>query len=620
MRVAGFDLETFGTYPTYALQPFRARTGDAWITSAVFKPDAGTGLKAHNDGKLIDKLRLCLQWAARNDVYIVGWNTPFDVAWLIASGLREEVYACKWLDAMLIYRHYEIHPTYELFGKHALSYSLKSAVRRFLPEHAGYEEGVDFGDQSEEGKAKRLDYNVADVDRTLELFWKFWFQLTEGQRTAALIEAESIPLMAEATVEGIHGDADAARALHDKLQADRNVAFVELKLTQTDIDEDVIASPKKLGALLFGSWGLTPTAYTPAGAPSTDREALLELATRDSRAALISRYREATNNQTKFAVGMLDSLTYNGDGCTRPQPRIFGTYTGRLTYSSSQGKGVNTLETGIALHQWKRDAVFRRLIKVPEGYTLVEFDFAGQEFRWMAVASGDATMLSLCAPGQDAHAYMGAQIRGLDVDELRARVKAGDKEAKDTRQLGKVANLSLQYRTSARRLRRMAAVQYGIALSETEADTIHQTYQRTYPGVVTYWKKQKYAVMRQPYIENLLGRRVTLFEPHKRQPEMQWSYISTAVNYPIQSMGAEQKFLALSVARDMLPAYDARFYFELHDGLFFIAPDEHAERFYEDMKTVFSNLPYKEAWGMDLPIPFPVDGKIGKNWGDLKGD
>jgi len=128
-----------------------------------------------------------------------------------------------------------------------------------------------------------------------------------------------------------------------------------------------------------------------------------------------------------------------------------------MTYSSKQkaktlnakGREVNTERpTGIALHQWPRGKDFRRQISAPPGYTLCEFDFAGQEFRWMAVASEDETMLGLCAPGEDAHGYMGSRIGGVDYRQLVAGVKDGDGFYKNLRTVGKLANLSLQYRTS----------------------------------------------------------------------------------------------------------------------------------------------------------------------------
>lgn len=97
-----------------------------------------------------------------------------------------------------------------------------------------------------------------------------------------------------------------------------------------------------------------------------------------------------------------------------------------------------------------------------------------------------------------------------------------------------------------------------------------------------------------------------------------WQAESTAINFPIQGSGADQKYLALQVLRDYLPMVDGRFYFELHDGLFVVVPDRYADRAAQEIKQLLSNLPYKEAWGVDLPIQFPVDAKMGKTWGQLK--
>ena len=96
-----------------------------------------------------------------------------------------------------------------------------------------------------------------------------------------------------------------------------------------------------------------------------------------------------------------------------------------------------------------------------------------------------------------------------------------------------------------------------------------------------------------------------------------WPLESTAINYPIQGTGGDQKYLALAVARNLLPEFSGYLYFELHDGLFFIFPKDKAVAASEVFLDKLSNLPYKQAWGVDLPIKFPVDAKIGGSWGDL---
>lgn len=614
MKLVAFDSETWGKLPEYALQPFRARTGDAWLTSFAVASDTsvrGT-LKPSKA-----QLRGWLQSMARADVRVVGWNTPFDLAWLIALGLKEEVLACKWLDAMLLWRQLEVRPDFTNEGGKRQSFSLKNAVREYVPEYADYEKGVSF--DPNENPEQLLEYNKLDSMLTLKLARMFWDRMTPEMRRIAQIEAAALPVVAEAIVEGLHIDTNAAHELDKKLEDAANVAFVTLKVSDSEaITPEVLASPMQLAELLFEKWGLTPTGFTDKGAPSTDKESLWKLAHFDPRAKLVRDYREANNNRKKFVTSTLESLTYNGDGVTRPQPRIASTYTARMTYSSKQGKGKSERPIGVAIHQWKRGKEFRKLIIPPPGYVLGEFDFAGQEFRWMAVMSGDPIMLKLCAPGEDAHGYMGSRIAGWTYEDMRERLHEGDADAKARRQLGKVANLSCQYRTSAARLLSVAQVQYDLPMTLGEAKIIHTTYRTTYRHVQEYWRRQVAHAKRNGYVENLIGRRVYLGEPHTWNHALNWSYESTAINFPIQSIGADQKYLAILVLRDLLKEFDSRFYLELHDGLYVIIPEAKAAAAAVKIKHVLSNLPYRRAWGVDLPIKFPVGAKLGRSWGDLK--
>ena len=48
MKLVAFDIETSGSLPEYALQPQRAVSGDAWLTSCV---------AAFPNGRTVGKLR-----------------------------------------------------------------------------------------------------------------------------------------------------------------------------------------------------------------------------------------------------------------------------------------------------------------------------------------------------------------------------------------------------------------------------------------------------------------------------------------------------------------------------------------------------------------------------------
>ncbi len=400
------------------------------------------------------------------------------------------------------------------------------------------------------------------------------------------------------------------------------------------INETVIRSPTQLSKILYDDWDLpvlkeNTSAKTGKVSRSTDKECLHELSFIDPRAKDLKEFREALNNSKKFVDVPVASVEYNEDGKTHPQAILFATYSGRLTYSSNQswkvpsttknGKILNknhVRQTGFALHQMKRDSEFRNLIIPPKGYVLLEFDASGQEFKWMAIASGDETMLGLCMPGEDAHSYMAAQIEDVDYHELLAAVQAGRKKAENTRQLGKVSNLSLQYRTSALTLSSIARQPpYNIPMEMPEAEAIRNKYLNTYVKVPEYWDIQIRRTKKLGYVETFAGRRVQVEGDWKG--DFAWSMGSTAINYRIQGTGAEQKYLALSVLKSYCVKYGIRFAWDLHDGLYFYCPKQFAEKAAVEMKAKLDNLPYKKAWDFTPPVPLNWDAKIGSSWGDL---
>jgi len=626
-QLTAFDVETNGAQPLYGLQPCRVRTREAWLTTCAVADWVNGEIVTEGLIKpTVEQLRQWLQSMADQGQYVVCWNAPFDVAWLIVLGLKDLVYKTKWLDGMLLERHAINAPKYRAEGR--LSLGLKETIGRYKPETLGYQEDVDFADETPEGLAKLVTYNQDDARHTLWIASKHIAELPREVLRSALIEARSIPLAAEAMVEGLDVDADKAQALADKLDDVRKLSFVKLKMQfPTEISEEVLASPKQLGELLFKTWGLPVVKLTDTGQESTDKQTLLHLALTDERAKLVYDYREAANNRTKFALGTVNSAAYNGDGCVRPNFRIFGTYTGRGTYSSKTGKGVNEVPTGIAIHQWKRGKDFRELIVAPDGCDIVEADFAGQEYRWMAVESGDPTMLAMCMPGEDPHSYMAAKFSGRQYEKIRDANAAGEAWAKADRHMGKFGNLSFQYRIGPNTVVVKAAqADPPIKLHTGEATSLISNYLTTYRAVKKYWNRQIAIARQQGWIETKAGRRVYLGTPDTWRwvdkdgavQDWTWGHESTAINFPIQGVGADQKYLALLVLRDYLPSVGGRFMMELHDGIFLAIPKDKSLRAAHEIKALLSNLPYKRAWGIDLPIQFPVDVKIGPSWGELK--
>ena len=619
----GFDIETSGELPEYALQPWRLQQGKAWITTAAISwrnKDSGMS-SAGAIAPSADWFRVVLERAIAKEMRVVTWNGTFDMTWMIALGLGDLVDRVHWLDAMLMWKHLDLTPS---FYDRDHTYALKGeggAAGQFAPSFVGYEDEVDYHDPSPEARQKLLAYNKLDTELTViaaEEIWKRLGAKDDGYRRACVLtEAATLPLLARANLDGMRVNRPAVKALYLKLS--ETVHKMEQALAPHGVTEVMIRSPKKLSKKIFDDWKLTQIQGR-----STAKDVLTQLVVEDDRVALLMQYREALNLRGKFIGSIVKSCEYNGDRLTRPQCVPFGTYTSRCTYNSTQGKKGTKKErhVGFPLHQMKRGKDFRSMVIAPEaddiapeGYEIVEFDAAGQEFRWMAIASGDETMLELCQPGEDPHSFMAAQIYGGDYRAVIVAAKEKGSREGLWRQGGKVANFSLQYRTGAKTLRIRARTDHGLILSEQESVNIHQTYVRTYKRVPKYWSSQIQDGRQKGYAETFAGRRLKVMGnwsgPHG------YSLEQTMINYPVQGTGGDQKYLALKILKNHLSQYDARFAWDLHDGMYFFVPKLKALKFATEMRPVLDALPYDKAWGFRSPIPLPWDAKVGPSWGEL---
>lgn len=606
MKLVGLDIETMQDEKSWGLQPWRAKTDGASITTICLWASETEKLAVKRP--TTEQLRKILTTAAEKDWNLVVWNGLFELSWFHALGLGDEVSKCKWVDAMLLLKRLDGWLDRDLGGA---GYGLKQAVARQWVDRADYGIGdaVTEVPQTDAQWAAVLEYNMLDARYTKELAEIYMSKLSPEELRAARHEALCLSPVALSYINGIHINEAALKALSE------TVAATESEVRKASgIAADVIASPKKLGDLLYTQWGYEPLARTPTGNPATDKEALmlLELAhPEDVRFKELMTLRKCATQKSKFVAATKKSMAYHGEAITRPSPFLSGTYTGRMTYSSSQGKGVNKIQTGIALHQWERGKPARAILEAPEGFLLAEFDASGQEMRLMADISGDETMLRLFNTGIDGHAYMGASIEGVDWKWVH-EAQDSDPRAKAVRNLGKFCNLSFQYRVGVDTIRSRALTQYGLNLPYAKAAHMKATYLNTYRSIPLYWKRAIAIAHRQGYAETKGSRHIQLTNLSD------YTQQQTAINYPIQGTGGDMKTLAIAVLTKMFNK-DIIYAWDLHDALFlYIRDDEHAVARVKNIRSILSNLPYQHAWGWTPSLELPWDAKIGRNWGALK--
>lgn len=596
---AAFDIETWGSRAEYSLQPWRVADKDAWITTFASAFDGSCQARVVTS---TDKLTTALDKLSYRNLggAVVGWNIKFDIAWLLAYGLEDQVRQVKWLDAALLLKR--IEPFRSGFG-------LKAAVAEEFPAYAGYEEDVDYGATSGAELKKLLAYNKLDSIFTLRLARMYASRMSHAAFRAAVVEADCLVDVAKAWMHGIKIDTAALAELETEL-----TATIKQSCEDFGVDLKTLGSPTKLCQLLYSDMQLPVVKLTPKGKPSADVEAITQLALDHQELTPLLAAKAASTGRSKFVKSVYSSLEYlaSPSNLSYPEPVIGGTYTGRMTYYSKQRADKRKLPVGVALHQWPKKGEYRKSIVAPDGFVYGELDAAGQEARWMACIAPESTMLDIFANDKDFHANTGARLKNIDYDYLVAN-KETDEACGKARDLGKFFNLSAFYRIGQERLRIRALVKHDLPLTAAEAGYYKSIFLATYPGIRHYWDAQIEFAARHGYVMTLAGRVYPL------EDLSDYGTQQTAINAPIQGTGAEQKYLTMAYLKNPVRKMGGRFAFDLHDGLYYLLPDTSsaADNLLE-LRHIASNLPYKKAWGYEPPISFPFDAKIGPTWGDLK--
>ncbi len=627
------DLETDPLYEEMrayaALEPWRLRNEQARIMSADLIRGDDTVEQIVNEGGSFDPdFAAKLQYKLESLEGQVVWahNAIFDAAWCIAMLQPERggpipdcVRNIQWRDTGLLIK-------WLINGQKAeqahVSMSLSGLVGAFMPEHPQAQEFIDFKAQGFDQVGKNQEYwlerGKLDVIMTKALACKYASKVHASMRKGMMTEFKCIVPLANAWLNGILIDQDQL-AVCEKYYGNRKKDIAK----ELNVSQGLFSSPKQLVQFLFTDLGLRPVSKTPSGNPGTSKGDLLWiqrslLATEGEngeRYQIVSKILEAKESTTlysKYVKTCKEALAHNGDGYIYGSPRLFGTYTGRMTYSNATMKKY---KTGIALHQVPRKAAMIRAMLCPhKGFKIYEADASGQESRLMAIRSGDPVMLKVFSEGLNFHSMTGSKIITMDYNEFMEHYKAEDDEGPYTekRQMGKLTNLSCNYRISGKALAKQSFEKYGEFLDDATGNFLVKTFKSSYPGVTQFWDDVIADSRLSGYTEAFGGRRFKL----ANWSSDRWMTESSAISFPIQGAGASMKEIAIAELFEKVPEF--HFALDLHDATFGYIPEENAEEIKAKIDEVLDNIDYSKHWGFEPAIPLPYESKMGESFKDVK--
>lgn len=461
---------------------------------------------------------------------------------------------------------------------------LEALAQRWL--HLPPWKSIDYKHPEDEELEDLRDLCERDADLTLALYEPMMEALEAEPSLKVLFDTLLMPAMEalmEMEYEGVPIDLDRLADLTAETEDALNILLEDIRTVAGEPDLNP-NSTLQLQKLLFGKLGLPVVDFTAKGAPSTAAASLVKLREMHSIIPMIEEFRSKRKLLTASLRPWLEHAQHDGKLHPRYKPAFVK--TGRL---SSEMPNIQ---------QVPRDPAVRAIFGNVPGHTVVELDYSQLELRIVAWLSGEARMLEAYAAGEDLHQTT-ADALGVD------------------RQTGKTANFGLLYGAGHRKLREIAANEYGLKLTELQAEAIREQWFATYADVADFHTAAIAEARREGGVTTVIGRWRPLPDIHSTDWPKKGGAERQAVNTPIQSVASD---LTLSVLTDLINAEwlksrGIRPMITVHDSIIFLVPD-HQMCMVDTIKSFMENPRWKEKFGIEVGVPLLVDMKAGPTWGE----
>jgi DNA polymerase-1 len=436
---------------------------------------------------------------------------------------------------------------------------------------------------------KAAEFAAEDADVTLRLWRLLKPRLTAEHMNTVYetLERPLVAVLARMERRGISIDrqvlsrlsgefAQRALALEDEIQ----------KLAGEPINP---GSPKQLGDILFGKFGLPGGTKTKTGQWSTGARALEELAEQGHPLPQkILDWRQVSKLRSTYT----DALP----GYVNPQThRLHTTYalaatpTGRLSSSEPNLQNIPV--------RTEEGRKIRRAFVAAPGHKLASADYSQIELRLLAAIADIAPLKKAFRDGLDIHAMTASEMFGVPVKDMPGEV----------RRRAKAINFGIIYGISAFGL----ANQLGIA--REEAGAYIKKYFERFPGIRDYMEETKAFCKRNGYVLTLFGRKVHYPDIVNSNASIRAFNERAAINARLQGTAADiiRRAMVRMDAALAQAKLNAQMLLQVHDELVFELPQDEVEKTLPVVTKVMEHAPLP---ALDLAVPLAVDARAADNW------
>lgn len=567
-------------------------------------------------------------------------NGKFDCLWMLVR------FGVKWrvdFDTMLA--HYLLDEN----DRHSLKY----LAQKFL----GAPDWDIDGKEKTSWSPKNVKYAAHDVYYTRLLRRVLKDMLNEDhdvKRVHDLIMIPCIKLFIEAEHRGVYIDIDKMDDAEAYLREELSTALTNLerwgkkaqKVDQKGPNKGKInwGSADQLGDLLFNVLKIKPIEKTKSGKNSVSESVLLRID--HPMVGDLLKFRAAQKQLSSFIEGWKPYLDTTGR--LHPVFKLHGTVTGRLSCEHPN------------LQQVPRDPRIRSLITAPPGWVLIEMDLSQIELRIAAELADEHNLLRVFNDGGDPHwqtaireiergaGYRKEIIKTAKLhggkklsysDAVEYILQIGGDEAvrvveewtetkqlnqafidwKETRKKAKAINFGYLYGMWWKKFKIYARDNYGVEVTDHEAEASREAFFELYPGFPKWHDKQRRFAQVNGYVRSLSGRKRRLpaamggrDSPERREAQRQ------AINSPVQSFANELNLMAAIQMRKEFSRNWFRLVGTVHDAVLLEVRADKVEHVYNRGLEIMSQPELLEDFEVELSVPIEAEAKIGA-WSQGKG-
>ena len=507
---------------------------------------------------------------------IVGQNFKFDNLWIKA------IYGVKFylkFDTMLA------HHTLDENSPHGL----KELASEFC-NAPSYD--VDLKTKLGQGDLEKFyKYGCFDVYYTLQLYYIFRARLLKDAILRRLFYKLVMPaarMFEDVEEDGLFINVDKLEETEKVLTKQRDELLDKMNASAGgDVNWN---SPAQIGELFFKKFKLPVLETTGAGKPSTSESVLLRLQDKHPVAKMLMTYRGIEKNLSTYVIGwkklMHEERLYLST-------KLHGTVTGR--YASR-------------LHQVPRDPMIRSHIDAPDGWTFVCADYSQIELRLAAMLSNDTRMKMIFQTGGDIHSATASVILSKPVEKL----------SKEERKMAKAVNFGLLYGMGWPKLVLYARDNYGVDMSDEEAQQFRKRYFETYAALPAWHERQRRCVRAFGQVVSLSGRIRRLPGINSSEKGIRAEAERQGINSPVQGFGSgDLKAMAMVEVSESFDLDEVRIKGEVHDSILLWVRTDLLEDRLPEIKAIMESPRRLKEFGINMTVPLVADFEVGA-WGQGK--